>query len=179
MNRRRRRFIAVGLERGGYSYGDTLILDYSATEAEIWLTSGGYLYTDLRPAKVLKAGFTIDQGALDRAIQSLGLKLTVKVRAHNRAGDTRGNYRLRPTKDGTQSYHDIMVKGYLTPEQASQTLWHELAHAMQAERAITLSELSLDNPASRFAWVTQRTLDKGTSYRQRPIEVEARVRGPC
>lgn len=102
-------------------------------------------------------GFVINKAALADAIELLGLKLPVKVRTHARVGDTNGNYRLR---DG---WHDIMLKSYHTPEQASSTLWHELTHAMQAERA-----------GGKDEWRSVRNEQRRYSYRIRPIEVEAR-----
>ncbi len=105
-----------------------------------------------------QGGYRVDAEALKAAIELLGLKLPVKVRHNSRVGSTRGNYRI--TKDGT---HDIMVKSYLTPEQASSTLWHELTHAMQAERA----------GANWTAWGRAINDQKRWPYSRRPIEIEA------
>jgi hypothetical protein len=104
-----------------------------------------------------EGGFTVDQAALRDAIALLDLKVPVRIRYNSRAGRTNGNYRRRAT------HHDIMLKSYLTPEEASSTLWHELTHAMQAERA-----------GSREDWGQVILAQKRYSYSMRPVEVEAR-----
>lgn len=109
-------------------------------------------------AKQREGGFRIDRKALNAAIDALGLDLPVDIRFHARVGSTNGNYRF----DGRR--HDIMLKSYLTPEQASSTLWHELTHAMQAERA----------GATTAAWSSVQREQARWSYWNRPIEREAR-----
>lgn len=106
--------------------------------------------------RVSGPGFRVDQQALKQAIALLGLKVKVKVRFHARNGSTLGNYRFAGT------HHNIMLKSYLTPEQASHTLWHELTHAMQAERA-----------GSKEGWSAEHRRQRRYSYQFRPIEVEA------
>lgn len=113
--------------------------------------------TKQRAAKAkAQGGFQIDQGALKDAIELLDLKLPVKIRFNARHGNTNGNYRLR---DG---WHDIMIKSYHTPEQASSTLWHELTHAMQAERA-----------GDKAQWSEVLADQAVYAYKRRPIENEA------
>lgn len=103
-----------------------------------------------------KGGFLVDKVALRKATEELGLRHEVRVRTNSRVGTTLGRHRFYG------HYHDIMLKGYLTPEQASATLWHELAHARQAERA-----------GSAHAWNKEVRKQRRCSYKQRPIEIEA------
>lgn len=103
-------------------------------------------------------GFTVDRVALAAAIKQLGITMPVKLRFNARVGGTQGNYRFR---NGT---HDIMLKSYHTPEQASSTLWHELTHAMQAERAGGTQE----------TWNSFAREQRRYTYNRRPIEIEAR-----
>jgi hypothetical protein len=103
-------------------------------------------------------GYRVDQKALKAAIALLDIKLPVKVRFNARVGDTNGNYRFR------NGGHDIMLKSYHTAEQASSTLWHELTHAMQAERCGGTIE----------DWREVHREQKRYTYKQRPIEIEAR-----
>lgn len=111
-----------------------------------------------RAAEVKAAGgFRVDQAALKDAIALLGLKLPVTLRYNSRVGNTNGNYRF------TGHSHNIMLKSYHTAAQASDTLWHELCHAMQAERAGTMVE-----------WNVVQRQQARYSYRSRPIEREAR-----
>lgn len=71
----------------------------------------------------------------------------------------RGSYRY--TKDGR---HSVAISTYLNPEQASETLWHELVHAHQQERYENHVEFALAT--------THEVIKKG--YRQSVFEVEAR-----
>lgn len=116
-------------------------------------------YRKQEQAAALKAagGFTIDQAAIRDACDLLGIKLPVKVRTHSRVGNVTGNYRFR------NGYHDIMLKSYRTAAEASATLWHELCHAMQAERA-----------GDEAAWGAVLSEQGRYPYRLRPIEREAR-----
>lgn len=104
-------------------------------------------------------GFRIDQEAVEEARGLLGLKMPVKIRLNGRVGPTNGNYRLR----GRQ--HHIMVKSYLPAEKATEALWHELCHAMQAERS----------GGTIQAWIEYHDTQRGYSYWDRPMEREARA----
>ncbi len=108
------------------------------------------------PATAARA-WRVDPEALKAACDLLGLRLPVKVRFNARQGATAGNYRHKGT------YHDIMLKSYRTAEQASETLWHELTHAMQAERA-----------GDQWAWNSVANDQRRYPYSRRPIEIEAR-----
>jgi hypothetical protein len=57
-----------------------------------------------------------------------------------------------------------MVKSYLGAQEASGTLWHELTHAMQAERVVKAGESWQSHTAAQARW----------TYSRRPIEIEAR-----
>lgn len=109
--------------------------------------------------EALKAdgGFRIDNAAVRDACELLGIGLPVDVRFSGRVGPTNGSHAF----DGER--HRIMLKSYLTPEQATRTLWHELTHAMQAERA-----------GSVLAWGAFSRAQRSYSYSNRPIELEAR-----
>lgn len=138
----------------------TVILAYGALDAEHYFRARGREVVDTVSGDYRisrsSGGYRINQAALNAAIATLGLKIPVRVRFHARAGSTRGNYRFAPT------HHNIMLKSYLTPEQASNTLWHELTHALQAERS-----------GSVTGWAAECNKQKRYSYRNRPIEREA------
>ena len=102
-------------------------------------------------------GFTIDRAALKDACDLLGLKVPVRIRFSSKVGRTLGNYRGM-----SKGYHDIMLKSYRTAEQASSTLWHELTHAMQAERA-----------GGHVGWQAELAKSYG-KYKRCPLEIEAR-----
>ncbi len=111
-----------------------------------------------KPVALPARRFVIDQPALADAIDLLGLKVPVKIRYNSRQGATAGNYRFR------YGAHDIMLKSYATAAEASQTLWHELQHAVQAERAGTAQD-----------WTKVVNDQRRYPYSRRPIEVEARA----
>lgn len=126
--------------------------------------AGDYRKAERAAAARASGGFRIDREALAAAIELLGLTLPVKIRFTSRVGNVNGNYRLHAS-----GYHDIMLKSYRTTQQASETLWHELTHAMQAER------FQRDNPhlTPRTAWLAQLQQSKG-KYKRCPLEIEAR-----
>lgn len=140
-----------------------VVLGYDAEEVRAWRSAtkevASVVKGDYR-AKVnaeVGDGFRIMQRALEAAKIELGLDFPVKIRFNSRMGSTRGNYRFKGT------HHDIMIKSYLSPEQASSTLWHELTHAMQAERS----------GGTRAEWYKVSNDQKRYTYRNRPIELEA------
>jgi hypothetical protein len=120
------------------------------------ITKGDFRKT--QPPRLASTGFVIDNAVLDDAKDLLGLQKPVKIRFNNRVGGTLGNHRFR--LDG---YHDIMLKRYLSADRANKTLWHELTHAMQAERSGDYND-----------WVIFSKAQRKISYDKRPIEIEAR-----
>lgn len=142
-------------------------MTYTAESARAFYERNGQTVTrvvkgdhrvEARNAAIKAAGgFRLDRAALQAACAELGLKLPVKVRFNSRVGGTNGNYRFMGT------HHDVMLKSYRTPQQATATLWHELCHAMQAERAGGTPE-----------WAKVRAEQQRVPYSRRPIEVEAR-----
>lgn len=156
--------------------GQFKVLAYSVEKAYALLEARGY-YNVERVAKPTTqrpqgGGFRVIPSALAEARDFLGLAFPVKIRTHARAGSVRGNYRLGHDAHG-RPFHNIMLKDYLDPEQASKTLWHELTHAMQAERACTEAGATTAD-TQRMAWSGVRNLDRGIGYRRKSIEVEAR-----
>lgn len=108
--------------------------------------------------------------AIREACAFLDVKLPVKVRVTNHQGGCMGQHRARYDAATRTWSHDILVKSWLTVEQMGETLWHELAHAMQFERdALTRSS---DPFTVRRAW--HAAYRDGTTYRHKPYEVEAR-----
>lgn len=148
----------------------TVVLAYSAENAYDWcerrrgievesVVAGDYR-TASRTANVRASGrkFAIDYPALREACSLLDIDLPVKVRLHSKVGNTHANHRFNGT------FHNIMLKSYLTAAEASSALWHELTHAMQAERA----------GGTKEAWNAYRAKNGSGNYHRRPIEVEAR-----
>ncbi len=157
---------------------------YSQPAAVKLLADNGYTYVKLVPyatyqkalARIENRGvgsYRLDESALAEASEYLGLKLPIRVRYSSRAGNVRGNYRLGRSTSGP-NFHNIMLKTYIGAEQASKTLWHELTHAMQAEREMLAAGLDLRDPAGKIAWQSADARGRGIGYSRKPIEVEAR-----
>ena len=146
---------------------------------------------DYRKRERAAQGFRIDRDAVREAADLLGITWPIEFASTSSYGSTRGNHQLRYRGgsyrcDGnrhynldtaTSVYHRIMVKSYLSAEQAGRTIWHELTHAMQAERAtrdagaVTMREVN-------EAWAGCSARGRGVTYRAKPIEVEAREHEP-
>lgn len=188
MRQRRTRFTAV-VQKFDVGVEQKVILAYDPGgvreyyEARGWtviaIHRGDYRYEQ---AKRTAGGWRVNQAALKEAIDFLGIKLPVRVKQTGRRGPQQGAHYFRqrfgqfmknPDKDTASGgfYHHITVKNYLTAEEAGRTIWHELAHAMQAERetanAATMRE-AFD------AWKFCSARGRGITYRAKPIEVEAR-----
>lgn len=158
----------VTIQKGSAEIERRVVLCYTAQRASDYFTGRGFRVLNVQKgdyrkqqraaAKRAAGGFTIDRKALAVAIELLELKMPVKIRYNARVGNTMGNYRFR------NGVHDIMLKSYLAPEQASSTLWHELTHAMQAERA----------GGTIDTWNSFAGEQRRYTYAHRPIEIEAR-----
>lgn len=145
-----------------------VILAYSPQGAREHFEARGRVV--LRVAKgdyrCVPKGNVIIQSALREAIDAFGIKWPVRVKQTGRAGGRQGAHTL-----DFDLTHCITIKSWLTPSEAGRTLWHELCHAMQAERearnaGVTSPRDVLD------VWSNCSARDG--AYRKRPIEVEAR-----
>lgn len=148
-----------------------VILDYSGDSALLYYRVKGF-----DPVKVVKGdyrhaeamgdgtGWTLNRANYRAALDFFGIRLPVTIKQTSHKGGRYGAHQLRPSGG---LHHHITVKSWLSPEQAGQTLWHELTHAMQAERC------AADNPGRELvAW--RQTPERRGAYARRPIEVEAR-----
>lgn len=177
--RRRTRYTITYRTSAGIK--QTVALGYSVEGLREHLIGHGYdvikvVKGDFRaiPAKVVQSGgtgWTLDRRALNAAAKFLGLKLPVHVKTNSKYGGTNGTYRFKPSTKAPKgfavanatAFHNIVVKSYLTPQQATETLWHELQHAVQAERQ-----------GSPTVWNIYSRDQKRYPYSRRPIEIEAR-----
>ncbi len=94
------------------------------------------LFTDLPegfeqisiPDKPAKGAWSIDIEQVAKATQLLGIELPIKIRYQGKGIFTAGTHYIRPYM------HFVALLQTLPLDKANKTLWHELAHAMQAER---------------------------------------------
>lgn len=157
--------------------GREVVLAYSREGAATYFAQRGRRVTGVEEGDYRKPKRPLNQWKqhhenIDRAIQWLGINFPVTITVQNHHGGRWGNHALRV--DGSQLYHEIKVKSWLTPYQAGQTLWHELAHAMQAERAVARSSATTARERAR-AWYESEERTRDIHYRRRPCEVEARA----
>lgn len=160
-----------------------VILAYSADGARAYYTSlfgpavkhvakGDYRIEEQRASDVCSTGHTLDQAAIKEAIEFLGLQLPVEIKQPSRVGRRRGSHCF-DWNVGAQGVHAITIKSYLNPERASKTLWHELAHAAQAERAFAAAGAT--TPIARHkAWSAVLNRDRGIGYERKGVERDAR-----
>ena len=121
-------------------------------------------------------GWTIQLSLLDQAIQILGIVNPVNV-CVTRTMDVTTLGALDGEKSGTWQ---ISIDRFLTPTQASLTLWHELVHVAQAETAGGIRELDerLDRErrAARLDGPRKRKFFRLRAYHNLPLEHEAEER---
>lgn len=81
-----------------------------------------------------RQGWRYDDEAILAAIDFLGIKLPVRIRhMTTKYGATLGTHRGKCTKG--EYWHRVTVaQNFKKAGRASETLWHELVHCMQAER---------------------------------------------
>lgn len=151
-----------------------LVLAYGLEDARAFYEGSGKTVLQVVKGDLLNVpedgGWKLSTANLKEAVTFLGLDWDGRVKQTSPVGNRLGAYSLRRNADG-QPYHHITVKKYLTAARAGEVLWHELAHAMQAERsAAAVASSSVD--AIMRAWASDDSRDG--AYRNRPVEVEAR-----
>lgn len=183
MARRRTRYLATEVTKDNQPHEDVYVLAYDDAGALATLIRYGYEAAKVEAlrqirARTLRHGqpYRVDQAALQEAIDFFDLQLPVRIRYDSRAGDTNGNYRLGGCGPiGSEpNYHNIMLKTYLSVEQSNRTLWHELTHAMQAEREARWSGIPVTDRRAQSAWEHADARGRNRGYTDKPIEVEAR-----
>jgi hypothetical protein len=170
-----------------------VVLAHSAENARDYYTGMGYRVLSVEAgdyridAVTSSTGWRLDRKALAEAVEFLGIECPVNVKqtgfrggrfgAHQLRGVLRGRFMSGKVSDFARADtvgHYITVKSWLTPEQAGQTLWHELCHAMQAERAMATLPAPSDPSVQYGAWVACSARGNGVAYNLKPVEVEAR-----
>lgn len=176
---RRSRFVATGVA-GRKAEEGMHVMAYSVEDAREVLRQHGITAESVVPlaAAIRKpdgGGYRLDESAIEEAKEFFGLTLPVRVQFNSRVGGTDGNWRLSSDYIGGPNFHKIMLKSYLTPEKASETLWHELTHAMQAEREARAAGVEPSHAEAKRVWRESAIRGKGTAYARKPIEIEARA----
>lgn len=111
-----------------------------------------------------RAGWYLDQDAILEAIDELGIKLQVRVRYMT------GIYR-NGSHYSRGSHHKITLDQNREAAQSSNTLWHELAHCMQAENWANHTGRDI----RYWHWEDYKQVDgeHGRRYKGNKYEIEA------
>lgn len=125
--------------------------------------------------------WTLDGPALDQVLGTLSLRLPVRIVKHSGGARLLGTHQLRSAAEApgpapvlTRYYHHITVGAKLTPRQASRTIWHECAHARQAESEMHLSDHKFDTLRAAQAFWRETESHPDYSDADIPYEVAAR-----
>ena len=169
MSRPRRSRHTALVHRHGETPTQKVILCYTVQQAVDYYMRQGYTVIRVVKGDLVNVpqdgGWRLDPVQYRAALDFLGIRWPVVIKQTSRVGGQYGAHRLKP--QAGRLVHSITVKSYLRAEDAGRTLWHELCHAMQAER------VSAGDPSNAVvAW--RNTDERLGSYRNRPIEVEAR-----
>ena len=120
--------------------------------------------------------YVITGQEVDATRELLGIVAPVEIRLTRYLDDTCG--RLIAFRNGVWI---IGLDTYLSPRQASLTLWHELVHVAQAQQAGGLEQFRdlvlIEAEAARLFGRSARRLLWSRAYRRMPHEREAERRG--
>lgn len=133
------------------------------------------LRVTLTPKRRRKASLPMwepDHSRLLHAYDTLSITWPVQIR-RTASRQHQGCHKLKVNAGRTTPTHMIVVDKTLTPNFASRILWHELAHAAQAERASKLIGATTAR-LMQAAWASSSLRTRDIPYNARPCEVEAR-----
>lgn len=178
MLQRRKRF-QVTIVRAGKTLAKRVCLAYSAAGARaLFERQDGTRVLRVEAIKRRKyrkgqaACWCVDWKAVQDACDVLGISWPVKVRrtssfAHN------GAHRLGVV-GFRRPVHYITVEKTATCAKATETLWHELAHAAQAERVVRESPCRNRTVYEMIqCWDKHEMRSRKIPYKERPCETEA------
>lgn len=122
------------------------------------------------PPSNSRAGWTFDIDAIDKARNKLGIKLPIKFR-FNVYSERKNGMIYRGTHYAKEGHHSIILDQLIGIELANEVLWHELAHAHQAE---LFTELTGKSQTLFYPMAYSPNGRSGSRYRDNPFEVDAR-----
>ena len=182
MNTRRKSYIVKVLNGQG-AEREYLMRVYDPAYIDQYVAARGWTLVSKSPkprAKPRAAKWKLNDDALAQAVEFLGLKHPVYF-TRNNTKTRSGSYSLRygwtlpataPARFRQATLvHRIQLRPADTAEDASRTLWHELAHAMQAERSLSGASNGI-GAVGVFAKAVRA--EAAIPYKRRPSEIEAR-----
>ena len=124
------------------------------------------------PDKVSKAEWYFDHEELIRAVREHGLEHPVKFRYQSGIYRHGTHYARFHTRD-KKFWHRITINQLLSAEEANETLWHELRHAIQSESFAKRTGKPMNEFYSEaYAPARGRW---GASYKENDYEIDARA----
>lgn len=128
------------------------------------------LSTPIEPAY---GGWALDKDKVEKAIEQLGIQIPTKVRYLPNGTPPRYKGRHSCVISAYEGpMHIIRVNEYMHPDNVTETLWHELAHAQQCEVAAERAGIS---PVEFFKEIYSRSRGSlGMEYYNNTFEVMAR-----
>lgn len=136
----------------------------------------GYTVLSARPLGrqiMPKQAWAVNHVALTDACKTLDIRWPVRVKRTANSKKLYGRHRLHSFPELS---HTITLAAGLRVQQASEVLWHELAHAMQAEREVRELD-GWENLSPKRAikiWCAADARSRKLPYSSRPCEIEAR-----
>jgi hypothetical protein len=122
-----------------------------------------------------KSPWRVDDAALEKACDVLGIVLPVIVLQVADRDDPIGLYHAPRKDDSGELFHPITIVARLTPEAASRSIWHEITHAAQWEDDPDFVETyNLMNESAKSV-AEKEGVDYKEVYRLIPYEVEAKA----
>lgn len=128
------------------------------------------------PLNPARAGWYIDHEAFDRTTKELEITYPIRVRysggrytyGTHYARETKTGLMLSPTEWEYEQHHVIVLLQNRPIDEANETLWHELRHAMQSEHH------AATNPGKRITHFYREEYLDGRPYIHKTYEVDAR-----
>lgn len=136
------------------------------------------------PLNPARAGWKVDHEVFDKTVKELNITYPIRVR-YSGGRYTYGTHYARAIKTGLmlspteweyEQHHVIVLLQNRPIEEANETLWHELRHAMQAEQYAELANRTNASISPRKL-ITHFYRDEyldGNSYQNKHYEVDAR-----
>jgi len=183
---RRKRF-SVTVQYGQNEPAKKIILGYSAESVTRWIEARGARVLRVSTVKRKRArnasapaAWQIDERALRSACKTLDIRWPVRV-TRTASMEKLGRHAFRHNKAWATPRHYITVDKRVSVAESTRVLWHELAHAAQAERAAeayareagVASRMVLLPREAVDAWRKAELRSRKYKYEKRPCEIEA------
>jgi hypothetical protein len=176
---RRKRYQISCITPSGETKRDVHVLAYHKDHIALLMEKEGFkILSDPElvssTTSTAKPAWTSDWAAVTEAKDLLKIQWPLKI-TRTFCQTRYGRHTIRYRMGDLVPRHYITARKTSTPEKASQTLWHELTHASQAEQAAE-GKKGIDRVK---AWIELSNKENLKPYDARPIELNARTAEYC